>query len=137
MIRPATADDAAAISRLMAQLGYDVAPEVIADRLQRLVCREVFVALSRERIVGWAAVCADEPFVEGLGAHLEGLVVEESVRSLGIGAALLERVEAWARQRGCTELRVHSNVIRERAHAFYRRRGYTTVKAQYYFSKLL
>ena len=137
MIRPAGAANAAEISRLMKQLGYDVAAEAIADRLRRLASREVFVALDGERVVGWAAVCADEPFVEGLGAHLEGLVVDEALRSSGIGASLLDAAEAWARQRGCDELRVHSNVVRERAHAFYRERGYGTVKAQIYFRKRL
>jgi GNAT superfamily N-acetyltransferase len=119
----------------MGQLGYDVAASAIADRLQSRAEREVFVVLDGERVVGWAAVCAQETFVDGVGGYLEGLVVDESVRSSGIGARLLDVVEAWARERGCTEIRVHSNVVRERAHTFYRRRGYAAIKTQYYFRK--
>lgn len=122
----------------MSQLGYDVSAPTIAERLQRREeRREVLVATSAGRVVGWAAVCADEPFVEGFGAHLEGLVVEESVRSLGIGARLIVAAERWARARGCAEMRVQSNVVRERAHAFYQGHGYATIKAQYHLRKRL
>lgn len=121
----------------MGQLGYEVAAGTIADRLRTRAGREVFVALEGDRVVGWAAVCAQEAFVGGLGGYLEGLVVDEAVRGSGIGAQLLDAAEAWARERGCTEIRVHSNVVRIRAHQFYRRLGYATVKSQHYFRKPL
>ncbi len=44
-----------------------------------------------------------------------GLVVDEAIRGAGIGAQLLAAAEVWARERGCTEMRVHSNVVRNRA----------------------
>jgi GNAT superfamily N-acetyltransferase len=138
MIRPARAEDANELSELMTQLGYDAAAPTIADRLRRRDARrEVFVALCNDRVVGWAAVSVDEPFVEGFSAQLEGLVVEERARGGGIGAQLLSAAEEWARARCCSEMRVWSNVIRERAHAFYAREGYRTVKAQYLFRKTL
>ena len=138
VIRPAQSKDAGVLSGLMKQLGYDVAAAAIADRLARRDGRrEVLVAIRDDRVVGWAAVSVDEPFVEGFTAQLEGLVVDESVRSRGVGAQLLDAAEAWARARGCQELRVWSNVIRARAHAFYARREYTTIKAQYLFGKKL
>jgi GNAT superfamily N-acetyltransferase len=137
-VRPAVAQDAARIVELMHQLGYEVAAAAVADRLRRRgERREVFVAARDDRVVGWAGVSTDEPFVEGFGAHLEGLVVDEAFRGAGIGAALLEAAEAWARERGCAFMRVQSNVIRERAHEFYRRQGYGTIKAQYHLRKPL
>lgn len=136
-VRAARPEDAEQIARLTLQLGYDVRPEVIAERVRRRESREVFVATTEDRIVGWAAVSVHEPFVEGPGAHLDGLVVDESVRSSGIGGELLAAAEAWARERDCNEMCLHSNVLRDRAHAFYRRHGYHTVKAQYYFRKTL
>ena len=119
------------------QLGYDVKPEVIIESLRRRASREVFVAANGEQVLGWVAVSLHDPFVEGPGAHLDGLVVDQSVRSTGIGARLLAAAEAWARERNCNEMHLHSNVIRNRAHAFYRRHGYATLKAQYYFRKPL
>ena len=137
-IRRARLDDAERIATLMLQLGYEVRPDQLADRLQRRGDRrEIFVANDEEDVIGWAAVCADEPFVEGFCAFLEGLVVDESSRGEGIGARLLDASEAWARERGCAEMRVQSNVVRERAHAFYNRHGYATIKAQYHLRKRL
>ena len=130
-------EEAEQIARFTLQLGYDVRPEVIAEGVRPRGSRKVFVATTEDRIVGWAAVSVHEPFVEGAGAHLDGLVVDESVRSSGIGGELLAAAEAWARERDCGEMRLHSNVVRDRAHAFYRRHGYDTVKAQYYFRKAL
>jgi GNAT superfamily N-acetyltransferase len=136
--RSARSNDVERIVELMMQLGYAVPAAALRDRLQRLdERRAILVATSGDDVVGWAAVCIDEPFVEGFGAHLEGLVVDESRRSEGIGARLLDAAEAWARARGCAEMRVQSNVIRERAHVFYERHSYTTIKAQYQLRKRL
>jgi GNAT superfamily N-acetyltransferase len=137
-VRRARSDDAEAIAALMAQLGYDVPASAITARLQRLgERRDVFVATDGERVVGWAALLIDEAFVEGFAAFLEGFVVDEAARSRGIGVVLLEAVEARARERGCAEIRVQSNVLRERAHSFYERNGYVKVKAQYQLRRTL
>jgi GNAT superfamily N-acetyltransferase len=137
-IRSAAPKDAARIAELLVQLGYTEAPEDLAARLRRGGNRrDVLIAVVDEQIVGWAAVCTDEPFVEGWCAVLEGLVVEDSMRNRGVGAQLLEAAEAWARERGCAHMLVRSNVVRERAHAFYRCHGYATIKAQYQLRKPL
>jgi GNAT superfamily N-acetyltransferase len=137
-VRRARPDDAEPISALMAQLGYEVPAAAITARLRRLgERRDVFVATDGEGVVGWAALLIDEAFVEGFGAFIEGFVVDEAARSRGIGVTLLEAVEARARERGCAEIRVQSNVLRERAHSFYERNGYTKVKAQYQLRKPL
>ncbi len=68
-------------------------------------------------------------------AELAGLVVADSARGIGIGAALLAAAEAWARAAGFALMRVRSNVVRERAHRFYEREGYCRVKAQAVFHK--
>lgn len=115
----------------MSQLGYDVAASTLRERLERKgERREVFVAESDGKVLGWAAISVDETFVEGFAADLEGLVVDESVRGAGLGKLLLDAAENWARERGCGEMRVRSNVVRERAHAFYHRNGYATIKTQ-------
>ena len=138
VVRSARLDDAEFIAALMTQLGYAVPVPTLAARLARLEKRrEVFVATDADRVVGWAALLIDETFVEGFGAYLEGFVVDESARGQGIGVQLLEAVEARARERGCAEIRVQSNVARERAHSFYERNGYTKVKAQYQLRKPL
>ena len=137
-IRRAHAPDAERIGDLMRQLGYDVPTQEIAARLaRRNPQRAVLVADDGSGALGWAAVCVEEGFVEGRVAWIEGFVVDERARSSGVGANLLDAAEAWARDRGCTTMRVQSNVLRERAHGFYERHGYTKIKAQYAFRKTL
>jgi GNAT superfamily N-acetyltransferase len=48
---------------------------------------------------------------------------------------LLARAERWAREKGCRAIGLRSNVIRDRAHAFYERHGYKHVKTQKSFRK--
>jgi len=138
-IRRASSSDADTLAALMHQLGYDVPADAIAVRLQhRAGRREVLVVVDdADTVLGWAAISTDETFVEGCGAHLEGFVVDEAARSRGIGTLLLDAAEGWARERGCSEMRVQSNVIRTRAHAFYAKQGYATIKAQYQLRKRL
>jgi GNAT superfamily N-acetyltransferase len=70
-------------------------------------------------------------------ALVVALVVDERFRGGGVGRALLEVTEQWARDHGLTEMRVRSNVTRERTHRFYERRGYRNVKTSHTFRKQL
>jgi len=49
----------------------------------------------------------------------------------------MQAAEAWTLEKGCTSVYLRSNVIRTRAHKFYKRIGYTIVKSQYAFRKNL
>ena len=89
------------------------------------------------RVVGWAHVVPGLLLEEAPFAELAGLVVDESARGLGTGAALLAAAEDWARRQGFAAMRVRSNVLRERAHRFYEREGYARIKAQAVFRKAL
>ena len=70
-------------------------------------------------------------------AEVSGLVVDERFRSQRVGESLLARAEQWARENGCQSIGLRSNVIRDRAHAFYERHGYAHVKTQKAFRKSL
>jgi GNAT superfamily N-acetyltransferase len=70
-------------------------------------------------------------------AEIEGLVVEDEYRGNRIGEMLVDVAENWARRRGCTTLRLLSNIVRERAHEFYGRLGYDVLKTEYVFQKTL
>jgi len=138
-VRPATPADAEALALLSAQLGYPADASVIARRLGDIASRDVvLVALDpRGTACGFAhaeprRLLIAEPFVE-----LASLVVSEAARGAGVGAALLTAVETWAREHGVASVRVHSNVIRERAHRFYLRQGYAEQKRQAVFFKRL
>jgi ribosomal protein S18 acetylase RimI-like enzyme len=139
-IRPATPADREALARLSTQLGYRMSSEQSDARLRELSASDdqaLLVAESEGRAVAWIQTEVSRVFEALRQAEICGLVVDEAFRSSGIGRRLVEEAERWARARGCRVIRVRSNVIRERAHAFYRRAGYAQIKTQRVFEKPL
>jgi ribosomal protein S18 acetylase RimI-like enzyme len=140
-IRRAKATDAARIAELSTQLGYPVTTREMAARL-KLVLRErkaaCFVAEEQSTgVIGWIHV-STQPLVEvAVRAEVNGLVVDEKIRSQGAGWALLQAAEGWARKHHCKSMSVRSNVLRDRAHAFYERHNYEHYKTQKAFRKTL
>ncbi len=114
------------------------------SRMSSIICvrlsaaQTVLVAVvPRAGVVGWVGIAEHHSLTASARADVEGLVVEDEYRSNGIGETLVVAAQAWARARGCTKLRVLSNAVRERAHAFYRRLGYDVLKTEYVFEKSL
>lgn len=140
-IRVAIQDDAEALAELSTQLGYPADAATIATRMRDLTAHAddaVLVAVADAgRVVGFAHAMPRysvivEPFVE-----LVALVVDDTARGAGVGAGLLAAVESWARGHGYATVRVRSSVVRERAHHFYLREGYSECKRQAVFLKSL
>ena len=140
-IRAPRESDYARIADLAGQLSYPSTLEEIARRLDGIKGspdHAVFVAeLESGEIAGWIAVFVYRTVEAAARAEISGLVVDERYRSQRIGERLLERSEEWARERGCGTIGLRSNVIRDRAHAFYERHGYLHVKTQKSFRKQL
>ena len=140
-IRRAKSSDAAQIAELCGQLGYPAKPAEIAQRLRKIKPANqhaVLVAESPEhKVIGWLHVSVSSLIEVELRAEVNGLIVDDDERSRGTGALLLRAAEQWARRRGCKNMSVRSNVIRERAHEFYVRHGYEHYKTQKAFRKPL
>ena len=140
-IRRATNSDVACIAELSSQLGYPAKPTEIAQRLRKIKPASqhaVLVAESPEpKVIGWLHVSVSPLLEVPLRAEVNGLIVDDDERSRGTGALLLRAAEQWARRRGCKNMSVRSNVIRERAHEFYVRHGYEHYKTQKAFRKPL
>jgi GNAT superfamily N-acetyltransferase len=139
-IRRARLSDAARLAELSTQLGYPATGQEIVQRMKRMrpaAVHAVFVAESEQQITGWLHVSVTPLLEVPLRAEVNGLVVDEKRRSAGTGRKLLQVAERWAAERGCKSVSVRSNVIRERAHEFYRRNGYEHYKTQKAFRKLL
>ena len=130
-IRSRQPHDDVRIADLAAQLGYPGTGRDVRARLDRMRDPDqygVYVAELDGRVVGWIGLYIFRTVETDGHAEISGLVVDESCRSRGIGAALVRAGEAWARDRGCDTITVRTNVTRERAHAFYLREGYGWVK---------
>jgi GNAT superfamily N-acetyltransferase len=140
-IRRARPADANSIAELSGHLGYPATPAQVKERFRRLVPvskHAVFVAASPQSgVIGWIHVSVTHLLESDTRAEVNGLVVADGQRSLGAGAKLLEAAEQWARSKKCKNVNVRSNVIRERAHAFYLRQGYEHYKTQKAFRKPL
>jgi GNAT superfamily N-acetyltransferase len=140
-IRAARTYDAPAIAELGGQLGYAANRQQVATRLAGIESERSSRVLVAEdaagRVVGWLHVAARTQLTEESCAEILGLVVDESARGVGIGAALIRAAEAWARAEGCMRMRVRSRETRERAHRFYEREGYARNKVQVVLHKAL
>src|SRR6266567_1842458 len=127
-VRAALARDVLAIARLAGELGYPSTQQDVRDRLaamERNSCHATFVAvMNEEEVIGWIHLSEVHSLTSGPRAEITSLVVDSRTRSAGTGRLLVERGERWARDRGLTVMGVRSNIIRERAHAFYLRLGY-------------
>jgi len=129
------------MAELAGQLGYPSTSDDIARRLTGFISngeQVVFVAqLADGTIAGWIGAFVYRCVEADARVEISGLVVDERFRSQSVGQLLLDRAEAWAREKGFTATSLRSNVIRERAHAFYERQGYEHTKTQKSFRKKL
>jgi GNAT superfamily N-acetyltransferase len=134
-VRDARAEDAEAMASLCAQLGYPSSPERVGARFARLVGDDdvrTLVATNGDEIIGLATVHLrytinhDTPI-----GQLTMLVVDERNRTHGVGRALVDTAESWARERGCKRFVVTTALRRADAHAFYERLAYTHTGRRY------
>jgi N-acetylglutamate synthase-like GNAT family acetyltransferase len=138
-MRQATPGDAPALADLVTQLGYPSRAEQVAARLTTLLTAEqgLLVAEIGEVVVGVVHVHLMNALQLDNAAEIGALAVDSEWRSQGIGRALLQAAEKWATQRGCSTLYVRSNIVRQRAHKFYRQNGFHQVKTSLTFVKEL
>lgn len=140
-VRPPAPTDYDKMADLAGQLGYQSTEKEIRDRLGEMKNSNqygVYVAeLPGGRIGGWIGVYVFLSVATDRCAEISGLVVDQQIRSRGIGKVLVHAAEQWARIHGCDAIGVKSNVTRDRAHSFYRKNGFERVKTQQSFRKSL
>ncbi|HTV94213.1 MAG TPA: GNAT family N-acetyltransferase [Verrucomicrobiae bacterium] len=85
----------------------------------------MFVAERDGSIVGVVTEYRHDPY-----GHTIGMLVDESYRGRGVGAALLGRLITWARERLISHLSLLVFPHNERARALYRKFGFVEIDAQ-------
>jgi len=128
-VRKANYDDTAAITRLLADLGYPGADAFIDQRLQQLMSHGDACLLVAEGDGGQVLGFISLHFIVQLAlagdfCRISYLCVDSAARGLGVGALLEQAAEARARARGCDRMELHCDTRRENAHRFYARLGY-------------
>jgi GNAT superfamily N-acetyltransferase len=140
-IRRGRPGDAPEIAELATELGYPSSAEEIVRRLLPLLGSAeqlVLVAANgSDRAVGWLHAAVRHQLLRDPDVQVVGLVVAAAHRGAGVGTRLLAAAERWAAETGAAEVRVRSNVARERAHRFYLREGYILAKTSRLFVKTL
>lgn len=146
-VRPATPDDAPGWLRLRAALWPEGSENEHREEINQFLAggsREPAAVLIAENArgepVGFAELSI-RPCAEGCRtdrvAYLEGWYVIPDARRHGIGRALVEAAESWARAQGCSEFasdREPDNVVSGAAH---RALGFTEVGVVVCYRKLL
>ena len=141
MIRPAVASDRSFVLNLASRLvdGFDAPrhrtkPELIEG--DRRALEAWFDNPSKEGEAMLIAELDGQPagvaylvtlidyFIERPHAHLSVLAVEKQAEGKGVGSALLEACQQWARSRGSDRLTLSALVTNNRARALYERKGF-------------
>ena len=138
-IRTVVESDVSELTRLADLLGYPSANEDVLTNLKELIPdpnHEIYVAETGDGLLaGFIHVFVTRRLFINLFSELGALVVDENWRGKGVGKLLLNEAEDWAATRGCQEMRVRSNILREKAHGFYLQQGYGENKKQTVFLK--
>lgn len=144
-IRPGKRDDAEAAARLWMQSAeehtthdpvYTTAPG--AERVMRRFLADLasssqsflFVATSGDRTVGFISGELREgspTFQPKTWASVDDVFVEPDNRGLGVGRALVQCVEAWARERGADGVSLQVAAANGRGRRFYEGLGFREI----------
>jgi GNAT superfamily N-acetyltransferase len=126
-LRDVTPADFAAVRRLLGQLGYAPDEAEFRHRFDSVLAtagHRVILAEDEGAVVGVLHVFERPALDKGCEAVVQALVVDDTVRSRGVGEALMNEAEAWAARRGLPATSLYTSIKRARAHAFYERLGY-------------
>jgi len=133
IIREMTLNDAKAVNILSSQLGYTLSIEQTLQNINAVLesnDHAAFVAEYENKIVGW--IGASQAIMIEVMPHCEinGLVIDQDHRGMGIGKLLIDKVKQWARKKNNTKIGLHCNVKRTEAHLFYEHLGFAEIKQQ-------
>ena len=100
-----------------------------------------FVAMntSEAKVVGFINLSIRNDYVEGSDksptGYLEGIYVEETHRSSGIGIELLHAGEQWLISKGCSQMGSDTSVLNAISKAFHTKAGFSEVATLIHYIK--
>lgn len=134
--------DLAKVTELADQLGYPNSLGDVQSRFRTIGNSPdygLFVAKnSSGDVIGYIQINREiHTLVAASRAEVAALVVDQNVRSKGIGTALLRHAEDWAKEHSLGLIRIRSNTKRTNAHRFYQGNGYENPKSWHLFTKAI
>jgi GNAT superfamily N-acetyltransferase len=128
-IRQADESDANALALLVAERGFDYPTELslVRERLIDLYragdC--ILVAVYDSKVIGMALLHRTRFLHRPPDGRIVSLVISETYRNRGVGAHLIKAAELVFHSWGCGRVEVTSGALREAAHRFYVREGFS------------
>lgn len=138
-VREASINDAKAIHRINSDsLEYDFPLDETIKQVAKILSlpnSKLFVACKGELVVGYIQMSDYENTYHQSLKNVITLAVDNQYQHLGIGSALLETAEKWAKSEGSLGIRLVSGFERESAHQFYEKHGYQIRKKEINYIK--
>lgn len=136
-VRELSADEFPLILPLIEKHNATFPAEELRRRLEKMITRgyRCIGAFHNKKVVGVAGYWLITRFYSGDYMDVDNVVVDENLRSQGIGTALMDWLEKHANTLGCRSVMLDSYVTLSRAHRFYFRHGYEILG--YHFRKIL
>jgi GNAT superfamily N-acetyltransferase len=109
------------------------------NRLRRISAdsgEEVYVA-EYKTVIGWMHISFIEPLESNPFVEIRGIVVRREFRGKGAGTKLIQKAEQWAKSKGCSRIRIRTNIVRIETREYYRRLGFISKKTQEVFEKVI
>ncbi len=140
IVRPAVISDAKDIYYInKTSLGYDYDLEKQKAKIQAVLndsTQVIFVAETNNKVVGYIHLVNYDVIYADNFKNCLGLAVDNDYKRNGIGSALLNQAEIWAKENGAVGIRLCSGVEREKAHQFYQSQGFEVTKLQKNIKKI-
>lgn len=138
VISKATPSMTEAFVELTNIMGYKNTSEEMHQRLTMLCSNpqhRLLVAQEQDRIIGFCHGYVRTLTEIPTDVEIGGLSVIEEYQGKGVGTALLQSIEEWAKKQHISTLMLSSNSMRTHAHAFYEHKGFKKIKQQFVFKK--
>lgn len=98
--------------------------------------QEYLVIKYEKQIVGFASLTVrNSLWIEGRIGHIDELIIDQKLRSKGIGTRLMQELIKLAKTKGCNRIEADTGFQRKRTHKFYELLGFE--KRAYLYSKKL
>lgn len=128
-------NDLSTVGALSDQLGYPVELNDLIARFETLIKlpNHALIVCGGKTVTGWIHLEAVNDLIEETKVEIKALVVDQNERSKGTGSLLVDAAREWAKTYGSNTIYLSCNIIRDRAHAFYEREGFSKVKTSHFF----
>lgn len=144
MIYKATKEDATKIAKLAIQMWEDNTVEDLAEEFAEMTENDetvIFLLAEDDQPIGFAQCQLRHDYVEGTDSspvgYLEGIYVAQKYRKKGFAKQLLDRCEAWAKEKGCVEFASDCELNNDISLAFHLKMGFAEANRIICFTKEL